>query len=783
MTVPLNDRRMTPYPGNDVATDFDFDFYVPTSDGLQVILVDSFDVQALQVYGTDYTIEGLGSESGGTVVFTTPPATGFDVYLIGNTPLTQPTDFKNQSSYQGIKQERGLDRSTIQLQELAEKALLSSDPITQAYDANGRDIEDIGAAYVDSLFIDGIEVVPTGMAYSLPDPTGNQLELVRVNSSGTAYETKTRFELGLPIIVPTVAAMKALTGLADGALIIPFCRDHIFDNSNPPDYRYSTSPVTENGGTLFSQDVGGGGFSAVHDNKLSVKWFGAVGDGSTNDYTAIQNTINATPSGGTVRVPYGIYITGSRLDIVQPITIEGDGWGSVIKGDAGGNHIIIYSNNVSGINGVFLKNFKVDGNNGGQLDSGLIQLATANFGVENVWVTGTNKVSGSSAVDGMAFSSISGLEGTYGQGYIKNCLVNYVSKAGIYVSSYCYNVTIEGNRSHNNSGNGYATGISVVGKNTKVINNTCYANEGNGIFVASTSIPTTSDRAIIIGNHCFGNGTGVNEGSGISIVTSFGTNYGRIIVDSNHCYNNGITSSSPGIYVNNEDNIILTNNYVYLNGTFGIRIQDSRNTVVTENIVESNNQKNLSDVAGISLDGTCSKIKVKNNVSTDSKMSKTQKYGVGFFSGTLTDIDVKDNDCDGNATGDIFWGVQPLRLNFEHMYVHTTTNATPTNVLLIAAANDSVYSLNVHSVAIEAGGASDGAANWQLSGTIWNDGGTVAQIGATTTIASHLSANATTESWATTIDDNGSTSIRVRNTGSASSTIKWKTKVAITSVN
>ena len=51
---------------------------------------------------------------------------------------------------------------------------------------------------------------------------------------------------------------------------------------------------------------------------LNVKDYGAVGNGTTNDTTAIQNTINALPdTGGVVVFPPGKYLLGSSLTLTQ----------------------------------------------------------------------------------------------------------------------------------------------------------------------------------------------------------------------------------------------------------------------------------------------------------------------------------------------------------------------------------------------------------------------------------------------------------------------------------
>jgi hypothetical protein len=325
MTVPAGTRRMPPYAGNGTTTDFAFTFYVPTSDALSVIVVnDITEVQSVKVFDTDYTIEGLGVEGGGTVVFTVAPETGYSVYLLGDTPVTQPADFKNQSSYQGIKVERGFDRAAIQTQELENKALVATDLVTLNYDAQGRDIEDIGAAYVDELYINGVLVVPEGMAYSLPDPTGNGLEILRVNSGGTAYETKTIAEMDIAtktniatgntaavFKVATVAAMKALTGLADGAVVQPL---GYYTAGDLPltrrTFHVDASPPADNGFNVIHDDAGVGYFSIpistyvyAWDAGVIADWNGSTG---TDNEPLIAN-IQAAITEGVIVFQQGDY--------------------------------------------------------------------------------------------------------------------------------------------------------------------------------------------------------------------------------------------------------------------------------------------------------------------------------------------------------------------------------------------------------------------------------------------------------------------------------------------
>lgn len=297
MTTPATDRRMPPYAGNDVSTAFAYDFYIADGSEIAVIEVDdSTTAQTALVLDTDYTVSGVGSESGGTITLVSALATGKTLYVIGITPLTQPTDFKNQSSYQGKRQERALDRLANQIKELDDKALTATDLVTLHYDAGGRDIEDIGAAYVDELYINGELVVPEGMAISLPPV--QSLKFVIGNLAGTSYETKTAAELDLatvtaiatgntaaPIIVATVAAMKALTGLASGTQIYTSC--HTSPGNGAGRYRYNAAGSGTATFINVQPDTMPGRFELL-DDVIDPYHAGCLLDGSTNDYVAFK---------------------------------------------------------------------------------------------------------------------------------------------------------------------------------------------------------------------------------------------------------------------------------------------------------------------------------------------------------------------------------------------------------------------------------------------------------------------------------------------------------------
>lgn len=75
-----------------------------------------------------------------------------------------------------------------------------------------------------------------------------------------------------------------------------------------------------NGSVLLTADN-----SQFNLHIVSVKEYGAVGDGTTNDTTAIQNAANALSTGGTLYFPAGTYIIGTAIFINSNTLVLGDG--------------------------------------------------------------------------------------------------------------------------------------------------------------------------------------------------------------------------------------------------------------------------------------------------------------------------------------------------------------------------------------------------------------------------------------------------------------------------
>lgn len=83
---------------------------------------------------------------------------------------------------------------------------------------------------------------------------------------------------------------------------------------------------------------------------LSVKNYGAVGDGVTDDTAAIQRAIDACPTGGTVSFPAGTYAINSTVYLRSGITITGAGTNQtvLVMPRKSAATVMLYGVNISG---------------------------------------------------------------------------------------------------------------------------------------------------------------------------------------------------------------------------------------------------------------------------------------------------------------------------------------------------------------------------------------------------------------------------------------------------
>lgn len=108
-------------------------------------------------------------------------------------------------------------------------------------------------------------------------------------------------------------------------------------------------------------DKGGQVFNVKHPD------FGAVGDGVTDDTSAIQTAIDTAAGTGPVYLPVGRYLTTARLTLPSDTQIVGANWGSVLyfnwtfASGQGGSTYIVNDDQVNGNTHIRLHGLTIEG--------------------------------------------------------------------------------------------------------------------------------------------------------------------------------------------------------------------------------------------------------------------------------------------------------------------------------------------------------------------------------------------------------------------------------------
>lgn len=114
---------------------------------------------------------------------------------------------------------------------------------------------------------------------------------------------------------------------------------------DPDDLYYVTDPGREgffyydaqdtssadNEGTVVVTPLGKR-FKRICDKVMTVTWFGAKGDGSTDSTSAIQKAIDCLgEEGGVVYVPSGVYMLTGSLQMKSSVVLQGEGAQTILK--------------------------------------------------------------------------------------------------------------------------------------------------------------------------------------------------------------------------------------------------------------------------------------------------------------------------------------------------------------------------------------------------------------------------------------------------------------------
>jgi len=386
------------------------------------------------------------------------------------------------------------------------------------------------------------------------------------------------------------------------------------------------------------QTAGTGAVATTVQAKLrqtvSVKDFGAVGDGTTNDTAAIQAAIN---TGSPVFVPQGTYVTG-------PLTASNTyiyGFGT-LKGSSGVAAAAMLTVSNTTIQGI-------------SIDSGTYCL----YGISGGNYTYVRNVT---------------FSGVYGHcvilsGASSSAIIGCVVKEGgtqdtPFVVSACTDVLVTDNIIEEHTGFGIQTRFSTT---TTIANNVIKQRYYTQTFTASTATQTftfttgrSCSRFSAYNDGAFRVVTGTTTTSSTSYqVTVTGLTVGQAVViygfvglesiqANSGC--NSVTIEGNSVFHSGDSGIVIGADYHY-NGTTwvlnpGAVVESDypRNITITGNIIVGPIL-----AAGIALNDATRAV-VANNTVTDIGYTSDLAYQAGISCGLIYDCVIRDNVTDGTNT-------------------------------------------------------------------------------------------------------------------------------------
>ncbi|WP_410406829.1 hypothetical protein [Escherichia coli] len=134
------------YTGNDVTTSFPYTFRIFQKSDLVVQVVDLAENITILQLDTDYSVTGAGGYSGGSVVLVNPLATGWQISISRDLPVTQETDLRNQGKFFAEVHEDAFDKLTMLIQQVRSMfslALRKPSFVANFYDAMNNYIRNL----------------------------------------------------------------------------------------------------------------------------------------------------------------------------------------------------------------------------------------------------------------------------------------------------------------------------------------------------------------------------------------------------------------------------------------------------------------------------------------------------------------------------------------------------------------------------------------------------------------------------------------------------------------
>lgn len=260
---------------------FSFPFRFFSNEDVTVIKSSSSGPETLSE-GVHYALAGAGLHTGGSVTLNTALADGERLTVLRTPAPVQETSFRNQGGFFPETHEDALDYQTMVIQSLDEKA---------GHSLRFHPSEDVSGAMTYVPFVEDRAGKVLGfdafgdLAFYAPGESAQSSGSLAVASA------------------PDIATLRTITGNALRRDVVVLGYYTPGDGGGGPVRAWKTGSAgtyTDNGGSVIvpTGGDGSGAWVMTQTNMLFVEWFGAVGDGVTNDTAAIQAAGSAIKAAG-----------------------------------------------------------------------------------------------------------------------------------------------------------------------------------------------------------------------------------------------------------------------------------------------------------------------------------------------------------------------------------------------------------------------------------------------------------------------------------------------------